>query len=63
MNYVMGTANPLCQKPVSSKIFELKRQVINTKQGSSTVSEYYNTLKGLLLELHLYQNLEMESSA
>ena len=47
---------------VSSQIFELKRHIINTKQGSSIFTEYYNTLKGLLLELDLYQNLEMEST-
>ncbi|KAL6327137.1 hypothetical protein AAG906_014955 [Vitis piasezkii] len=32
---------------VSSQIFEVKRHIFNTKQGSSTVTEYYNALKGL----------------
>ena len=32
-------------------------------QGISSVTEYYNSLKGLLMELDLYQNMEMESTA
>ncbi|RVW20593.1 hypothetical protein CK203_115255 [Vitis vinifera] len=32
---------------VSSQIIEVKRHIFNTKQGSSTVTEYYNALKGL----------------
>ncbi|RVW15067.1 hypothetical protein CK203_084809 [Vitis vinifera] len=36
---------------------------MNTKQGTSSVTEYYNSLKGLLMELDLYQNMEMEFAA
>ena len=36
---------------------------MNTKQGTSSVTEYYNSLKGLLIELNLYQNMQMESIA
>ena len=41
----------------------MKQQIINTKQGTSSVIEYYNSPKGLLTELDLYQNVEMESAA
>ena len=47
---------------VPSQIFELKQQIVNTEQGSSTVTEYYDILKGFLLKLDLYQNLEMETA-
>ena len=33
------------------------------KQGTSSVTDYYNNLRGLLAELDIYQILEMESAA
>ena len=36
---------------------------MNTKQGTLSVTQYYHSLKGLLIELNLYQNMEMESIA
>ena len=45
-----------------TQIFQIKRQIYNTKQGSMSVTDYYNTLKGLLTELDLYQNVKLKSS-
>ena len=47
----------------TSQIFQIKPQIMNTKQGTPSVTEYYNSLKGLLMELDIYQNIEMESAA
>ncbi|TXG60888.1 hypothetical protein EZV62_012251 [Acer yangbiense] len=46
----------------TSQIFQIKRQIEKTKQGNISVTDYYNNLKGLLTELDLYQNVEMESA-
>ena len=43
-----------------TQIFQIKRQIYITKQGSMNVTDYYNTLKGLLTELDLYQNVELQ---
>ena len=46
---------------VPSLIFELKQQIVNTEQGPSLIFEL-KQLKGFLLKLDLYQNLEMETA-
>ena len=43
------------------KSFRLKRQIQKTKQGASSITEYLNILKVLLIELDMYTTLEMES--
>ena len=37
-----------------TQIFQIKWQIYIIKQGSMNVTDYYNTLKGLLTELDLY---------
>ena len=44
------------------KIFQIKSQIQKMKQSTSSITNYYNNLWGLLAELDLYQNLEMESA-
>lgn len=39
-----------------TQIYELKTKMNTTKQGTLSITEYYNTLKGLWLELDCYQN-------
>lgn len=38
-----------------TQIYELKTKMNTTKQGTLSITEYYNTLKGLWLELDCYQ--------
>ncbi|CAL9176872.1 unnamed protein product, partial [Musa hybrid cultivar] len=47
----------------TSQNFQIKRQIQKMKQGTSSATDYYNNLQGLLAELDLYQILEMESAA
>ena len=42
----------------ASQIFQI---IQKTKQGASSVTKSFNILKGLLIEVNLYTNLEMES--
>ncbi|KAL5580296.1 hypothetical protein UlMin_012738 [Ulmus minor] len=48
---------------VRALVYELKNQIYSTKQGSLSVTEYYNSLEGLWLELDHYQSFPMESAA
>ena len=45
----------------TSQIFQIKRQIQETKQRALSVTKYFNILKGLLIELDLYIALEMKS--
>ena len=40
-------------------IFEVKTKINSTKQGQLTVTEYYNQMKSLWLELDQYQAIKM----
>ena len=42
-------------------IYEIKTK-ITTKQGTLSITEYYNVMKGLWLELDYYQNFQMKCS-
>ena len=46
----------------AAQIFDLKTKIHNTKQGTLSVTEYYNIVIGLWLELDQYQNLKMKCS-
>lgn len=39
---------------------EIKRHIIKTRQGSSNITNCYDTLKGLLTKLDLYQKVRNE---
>ncbi|XP_039145764.1 uncharacterized protein LOC120283005 [Dioscorea cayenensis subsp. rotundata] len=41
-------------------LYEIKTKITNTKQGTLSVTEYYNLMNGLWLELDNYQNLTMK---
>ena len=43
-----------------SVIYEIKMKLHSTKQGASSIVEYYNKMKGIWLELDHYQNIKME---
>lgn len=43
--------------------FEVKTKISSTKQGGMSVTEYYNKMHGLWLELDHYQNIKMVCSA
>ena len=43
-------------------IFEVKTKISSTKQGRSTITEYYNKMKGLWLELDYYHAIKMVCS-
>lgn len=43
-----------------SQVFHIRQQIVNAKQGTWCVIEYYNSLKGLFMKLDFYQNMEME---
>ena len=43
----------------ASVIFEVKTKINGTKQGHATVTEYYNLMRGLWLELDQYQAIKM----
>lgn len=40
--------------------YALENKIFNSKQGNLSVSEYYGTLNGLLMELDQYRNLKMK---
>ncbi|CAL9114387.1 unnamed protein product, partial [Musa acuminata var. zebrina] len=69
--YVNGVAKAPTLEDASYKtweiknmmIFQIKRQIQKMKQGTSSVTDYYNNLRGQLAELDIYQILEMESAA
>jgi len=46
-----------------SVIYEVKTKISSTKQGGMTVTEYYNSMNGLWLELDQYQKIKMVCSA
>ena len=46
----------------AAQMYELKTRIHNTKQGILSVTEYYNVIKSLWLELDQYQNLRMKCS-
>jgi len=46
----------------ASMIFEIKSKIGGTKQGQLTVTEYYNRVRGLWLELDHYQDIKMVCS-
>ena len=46
----------------ASVIFEVKTKISRTRQGTSTIIEYYNKMKGMWLELDHYQDIKMECS-
>ena len=50
------------KKGKTTRIYELKTMIHNTKQKDLTVTTYYNTLKILWQELDLCQHFEMEST-
>ena len=41
----------------ASQVFQIKRYIINIRQGSLSATDFNNSLKGLLKELDLYQNV------
>lgn len=41
-------------------VFEIKTKIHSTKQDTMSVTEYYNIMNGLWLELDYYQNLKMK---
>ena len=43
-------------------MFKIKSKTTSTKQTSFSVTEYYNTLNGLWLELDHYQNMKMKDN-
>lgn len=43
----------------ASVIFEVKTKINSTRQGLTTITEYYNKMKGLWLELDHYQAIKM----
>lgn len=48
---------------MKAQIYGLKVKIHNTKQGASSVAEYYNKIESLWLELDHYQNFEIECSS
>jgi len=44
-------------------IFEIKTKIGSTRQGQLNITEYYNRMKGLWLELDHYQDIKMVCSA
>ena len=44
----------------ATQIYEIKTKITTTKQGTLSVVEYYNIMKGLWLELEYYQNFKMK---
>ncbi|RVW55090.1 hypothetical protein CK203_067093 [Vitis vinifera] len=46
----------------ATQMYELKIRIHNTKQGILFVTEYYNVIRSLWLELDQYQNLRMKCS-
>ena len=44
---------------ITAQIYELKCQIHATKQGSWSITKYYNKLQSLWLELDHYQHIEM----
>ena len=46
----------------ATPMYELKIRIHNTKQGILFVTEYYNVIRSLWLELDQYQNLRMKCS-
>lgn len=54
-----ATAQTYSNVGMKAHIYELKTKIHNTKQGSFSVTEYYNTIKSLWLELDHYQRIEM----
>ena len=50
------------KKGKTTRIYELKTMIHNTKQKDLTVTTSYNTLKILWQELDLCQHFEMEST-
>lgn len=45
-----------------SACYELKTKIFNTKQGTLSVTDYYDTQNGLWIQLAQYQELKMECS-
>ena len=43
-------------------IYEIKTKITTTKQGTLSITEYYNVMKGLWLELDYYKNFQMKCS-
>ncbi|KAJ9552519.1 hypothetical protein OSB04_016564 [Centaurea solstitialis] len=43
-------------------VFEIKTKINSTKQGTTSVTEYYNTLNSLWLELDYYHSIQMKNS-
>lgn len=43
-----------------AQIYEIKAEIPSTKQGTSSVIEYYNVMKRLWFELNYYQNSKMK---
>jgi len=46
----------------ATMIFEVKSKISTTNQGQLIVTEYYNRMKGLWLELKYYQAIKMVCS-
>lgn len=46
----------------AASVFEIKTKVHSTKQGTMSVTEYYNALNILWLELDYYHNIKMKCS-
>ena len=47
------------KKDMVDQLYDLKVRIVSTKQTKS-ITKYYNILKGLYLELDVYENVEME---
>ena len=47
------------KKDMVDQLYDLKVRIVSTKQTKS-ITKYYNILKGLCLELDVYENVEME---
>ena len=43
-------------------IYEIKTKITTTKQGTLSITEYYNVMKRLWLELDYYKNFQMKCS-
>ena len=46
----------------ASVVFDIKMKISSTRQGSLTVTEYYNKMNGYWLELDHYQDIKMKCS-